>query len=126
MQGDFLALPFPAASFDTVLFHQVLHYAFAPEAVLAEAARVTAPGGRIAVVDFAPHEREELRSEHAHARLGFSDAQMAKLLTDAGFAPTAERALAGHELIVKLWTATRRDDSVARIEPLRKTAGSSE
>jgi ubiquinone/menaquinone biosynthesis C-methylase UbiE len=108
VQGDFAQLPFAAASFDTVLFHQVLHYAQAPEAVLAEAARVTAPGGRIAVVDFAAHEREDLRTQHAHARLGFADAQIAALFADAGFAPLAERALAGQELIVKLWTAERR------------------
>ncbi len=113
VQGDFLSLPFADGVFDTVLFHQVLHYALAPEAVLAEAARVTAPGGRIAVVDFAAHDREELRLAHAHARLGFSDAQMAKLLGDAGFTPLAEQALAGHELIVKLWTARRRDAAAA-------------
>ena len=107
VQGDFAQLPFAAASFDTVLFHQVLHYAQAPEAVLAEAARVTAPGGRIAIVDFAAHDREELRSQHAHARLGFADAQIAALFADAGFIPQSERALAGKELIVKLWTATR-------------------
>lgn len=107
VQGDFAQLPFAAGRFDTVLFHQVLHYAQAPEAVLAEAARVTAPGGRIAIVDFAAHEREDLRTRHAHARLGFADAQMTALLTDAGFAPIAERALAGKELIVKLWTARR-------------------
>ncbi|NMN03066.1 MULTISPECIES: metalloregulator ArsR/SmtB family transcription factor [unclassified Novosphingobium] len=109
VQGDFLSLPFADGTFETVLFHQVLHYALAPEAVLAEAARVCASGGRIAVVDFAAHDREDLRLAHAHARLGFSDAQMAKLLSDAGFEPLAERALAGHELIVKLWTARRRD-----------------
>ncbi len=108
VQGDFAQLPFAAASFDTVLFHQVLHYAQAPEAVLAEAARVTAPGGRIAIVDFAAHEREDLRTQHAHARLGFADAQIASLFADAGFAPLDERALAGQELIVKLWTAERR------------------
>jgi ArsR family transcriptional regulator len=108
VQGDFAQLPFAAGSFDTVLFHQVLHYALAPEAVLAEAARVTAPGGRIAIVDFAAHEREDLRSLHAHARLGFGDAQIAGLFAQAGFEPLAERALAGKELIVKLWTAVRR------------------
>ncbi|WP_226019064.1 metalloregulator ArsR/SmtB family transcription factor [Novosphingobium sp. FKTRR1] len=108
VQGDFAQLPFSAGSFDTVLFHQVLHYALAPEAVLAEAARVSAPGARIAIVDFAAHDREELRSEHAHARLGFGDAQMAELLSAAGFAPVADRALAGHELIVKLWLGVRR------------------
>jgi ArsR family transcriptional regulator len=108
VQGDFAQLPFAAASFATVLFHQVLHYALAPEAVLAEAARVTVPGGRIAIVDFAAHDREDLRSQHAHARLGFADAQIATLFAQAGFEPLAERALAGKELIVKLWTAQRR------------------
>lgn len=112
VQGDFAQLPFPDASidggFDTVLFHQVLHYALAPQAVLAEAARVTAPGGRIVIVDFAPHEREELRTAHAHARLGFSDAQIAALLAGAGFDPAGDRALPGHELIVKIWTGVRR------------------
>jgi ArsR family transcriptional regulator len=107
VQGDFAQLPFSAASFDTVLFHQVLHYALAPEAVLAEAARVTVPGGRIAIVDFAAHDREDLRTQHAHARLGFGDAQIATLFADAGFTPLSERALAGTELIVKLWTAQR-------------------
>jgi len=108
VQGDFAQLPFTGANFDTVLFHQVLHYAQAPESVLAEAARVTAPGGRIAIVDFAAHDREDLRSQYAHARLGFADAQIAALFTEAGFEPLAERALAGKELIVKLWTAERR------------------
>jgi ubiquinone/menaquinone biosynthesis C-methylase UbiE/DNA-binding transcriptional ArsR family regulator len=106
-QGDFAQLPFADASFDTLLFHQVLHYALAPQAVLAEAARVTAPGGRIVIVDFAAHDREELRTAHAHARLGFSDAQVAALLVGAGFEPAEDRALAGHELIVKIWTGVR-------------------
>ncbi|EGD57655.1 ArsR family transcriptional regulator [Novosphingobium nitrogenifigens DSM 19370] len=113
VQGDFAQLPFASASFDTLLFHQVLHYAQAPEAVLAEAARVTAPGGRIAIVDFAAHDREELRTRHAHARLGFADAQMAALFAEAGFEPLADRALAGKELIVKLWTAVRRAPSAS-------------
>jgi SAM-dependent methyltransferase len=108
VQGDFAALPFGEASFDTVLFHQVLHYAQDPGAVLAEAARVTRPGGRIAVVDFAAHDREELRASHAHARLGFSDEQMLDLLTEAGFAPAPPVALAGTPLTVKIWTASRQ------------------
>lgn len=108
VQGDFAKLPFATASFDTVLFHQVMHYALSPQTVLAEAARVTAPGGRIAIVDFAAHDREELRASHAHARLGFSDAQVADMFTAAGFRPAADRALSGHQLIVKLWTGVRQ------------------
>ena len=107
VQGDFTSLPFSAADFDTVLFHQVLHYAQDPGIVLAEAARVTREGGRIAVVDLAAHEREELRERHAHARLGFSDEQMAALLTEAGFVPELPTILPGDPLTVKIWTARR-------------------
>ena len=107
LQGDFAALPFEDASFDTVLFHQVLHYASEPRVALAEAARVLRAGGRIAVVDFAAHEREELRTRHAHARLGFSDEQMLALLAGAGFSCNAPLALPGEPLTVKIWTAQR-------------------
>ncbi|MCC6926342.1 metalloregulator ArsR/SmtB family transcription factor [Novosphingobium sp.] len=112
VQGDFAALPFAEARFDTVVFHQVLHYAQAPEQVLAEAARVTTAGGTIAVVDFAAHDREELRSQHAHARLGFSDEQMLALLAGAGFRAAAPIALPGKPLTVKIWTGSRSGASV--------------
>jgi ArsR family transcriptional regulator len=108
VHGDFTALPFADGSFDTVLFHQVLHYAFDPAEVLAEAARVAKAGGRIAIIDFAAHELEELRSRHAHARLGFSDEQMLLLLSDAGFAPGPAVAVPGGPLTVKIWTAARQ------------------
>ena len=121
VQGDFTALPFAEAAFDTVLFHQVLHYAQAPELVLAEAARVTRPGGTIAVVDFAAHDREELRSQHAHARLGFSDEQMLSLLASAGFAAAPPTALPGTPLTVKIWTG-RRGSSTAKPTPATQAA----
>lgn len=122
-QGDFSALPFADASFDTVLFHQVLHYAQEPEAVLAEAARVTRAGGRIAIADFAAHEHEDLRRLHAHARLGFGEAQMAALLNHAGFDPAPARALPGSELTVMIWTGIRRAPSATgNVRPLRKAA----
>jgi ArsR family transcriptional regulator len=107
VQGDFTALPFGAGRFDTVLFHQVLHYAQEPAQVLLEAARVTREGGRVAIVDFAAHDREELRERHAHARLGFTDEQMLTFLADAGFAGEDTRALPGQPLTVKIWTARK-------------------
>ena len=107
VQGDFARLPFTGQGFDTVLFHQVLHYAQAPEIVLAEAARVTRADGLLAIVDFAAHDREELRTAHAHARLGFTDEQMLGLLSDAGFVPAPPVALPGQPLTVKIWTARR-------------------
>jgi ArsR family transcriptional regulator len=117
VQGDFTALPFGAGHFDTVLFHQVLHYALDPALVLAEAARVTRDDGRVAIVDFAAHDREELRERHAHARLGFTDEQMIAFLADAGFAGEAARALPGQPLTVKIWTA--RKIAATQATPIR-------
>ncbi|MBX7539762.1 ArsR/SmtB family transcription factor [Qipengyuania sphaerica] len=108
VQGDFTSLPFPPDSFDTVLFHQVLHFAHSPAAALYEAARVTNAGGRIAIVDFDAHQREELREKHAHARLGFADGQMRDLLDDAGFSPQDTVSLEDGEIGINIWVAERR------------------
>ncbi|MEP2550647.1 MAG: class I SAM-dependent methyltransferase, partial [Marinomonas sp.] len=110
VQGDFADLPFAQSQFDTVLLHQVLHFAQDPQIALAEAARVTTPSGRIAIVDFAAHDREELRERHAHAWLGFDDEKIAKLLTSSGFIPAPSIAFEGEELVVKIWLGTRVDE----------------
>lgn len=115
VQGDFVDLPFDADEFDTVLFHQVLHFAQSPAAVLAEAARVTRPGGTVAIVDFAAHSREDLREKHAHARLGFTDDQMQELLGSAGFNPADPLALEDGELTVKIWVAERLGTRAGRM-----------
>ncbi|MEL7218151.1 MAG: methyltransferase domain-containing protein, partial [Pseudomonadota bacterium] len=109
VQGDFGDLPFPAASFDTVVLHQVLHFAQDPAPPLAEAARVTRPGGRVAIVDFAAHDHEELRTRHQHARLGFSDRQLRDLLRQSGFTSRTPIALDEGKLVVKIWIGQRRD-----------------
>jgi ubiquinone/menaquinone biosynthesis C-methylase UbiE/DNA-binding transcriptional ArsR family regulator len=103
MLGDFNALPLADASHDTILFHQVLHYAQAPERVIGEAARVLAPMGRMMIVDFAPHDREELRSIHAHARLGFSDDLILRAFANGGLHLTDHATLDGGALTVKIW-----------------------
>ena len=114
VQADFTALPFPAASFDTVVFHQVLHHAGDLALPLAEAARICRPGGRIVIADLAKHDREELRTRHAHARLGFANDAMHAALEAAGFAPDTPVELTGSELTTVVWTATR-------IEPPART-----
>ena len=111
-QADIYALNLPDAAADTVLLHQVLHYAQQPEAALAEAARILNPGGRLLVADFAPHEREELRSRHAHARLGFSDAQMTSWFAAAGLEMLAVHGLEGGELTVKLWLGRKTSPGI--------------
>ncbi|MEP0390951.1 metalloregulator ArsR/SmtB family transcription factor [Erythrobacter sp.] len=117
VQGDFADLPFASASFDTVVLHQVLHFAQDPALPLTEAARVTKAGGRIAIVDFAAHKREDLRDRHQHARLGFADDQMQALLQSSGFVPGDPLSLDGGELVVKIWIAKRQSAPALRAIP---------
>jgi ArsR family transcriptional regulator len=106
-QGDMYALPLAAGSADTVILHQVLHYAQQPAAAVAEAARLLAPGGRLLIVDFAPHEREELRARDAHLRLGFADEAMLKYIAAAGLRGRVVEHLEGGELTVTIWAGER-------------------
>jgi ubiquinone/menaquinone biosynthesis C-methylase UbiE len=106
--GDMYQLALADGSFDSVVVHQVLHYADRPAAVIAEAARVLRPGGILMLVDFAPHELEFLRDEHAHRRLGFADAEVGEWCVAAGLDPAPPRHLAGNPLTVVIWTAQRR------------------
>lgn len=110
-QGDMYALPLADGSADTVILHQLLHFAEAPEAAIAEAARVLGGKGRLLIADFAPHDREELRSEDAHARLGFADSQIAQWYSQAGLALDGVEELKGGALTVKLWLGRKRADA---------------
>ncbi len=106
-QGDMYNLALPNESVDVVTVHQVLHYADDPAAAVAEAARVLRPGGRLMIVDFAPHDLEFLRSEHAHRRLGFTNAEVNRWCRAAGLSVEEERRLAGKDLTVCLWLAVK-------------------
>lgn len=111
-QGNMYGLPWDDARFDAVTVHQVLHFADDPAAAINEAARVLRGGGRIAIVDFTPHDREELRVEHAHRRLGFGDEEVADWLRAAGLRPDGVRHLPGEPLTVGLWTARRESEEI--------------
>lgn len=111
--GDLYAPPVERDSFDLVTMHQVLHYLDDPAMAVREAARLLRPSGRLAIVDFAPHQLEFLREEHAHLRLGFADRQIAEWFAEAGldlegsesFQP---RGGGQDKLTVKLWIGRDR------------------
>jgi ArsR family transcriptional regulator len=107
--GDIFSTRLPETSADLVLVHQVLHYLSDPAAAVAEAARLVAPGGRLLIIDFAPHRLEHLRDEHQHRRLGFSDREMRDWLAGAGLTSSAPIALPPDTdgLTVSIWTAER-------------------
>ena len=125
--GDIFATRLPSASADLVVVHQVLHYLSDPISALEEAARLVAPGGRLLIVDFAPHTLEFLRSEHQHRRLGFTDVEIDGWLADAGLASDEPVTLAHDRegLTVKIWTGVAsgpRAKSTARPQPSKTRA----
>ena len=98
---------------DLVTLHQVLHYLDEPGAVLAEAARILAPGGRLLVADFAAHDRDAFRDAFAHRRLGFAPDELTALLSRHGFADTivSRIGIEADAPDILVWSAARTGSS---------------
>ncbi len=116
--GDILGTGLASGEADLVVVHQVLHYLSEPAAAVSEAARLVGAGGKLVIVDFAPHGLEFLRTEHRHRRLGFSDHEVETWLGAAGLGDVTVASLppaspAG--LTVKIWTAQRIARRLRRI-----------
>ena len=117
--GDVTAAPFEDASADLLIVHQVLHYLDTPGDAIAEAARVLMPGGRLLVIDFAPHDLEFLRAEHGHRRLGVRHDALTDWAAQAGLTLEAPRSFdpptpGAPGLTVNIWRATKPALSRAR------------
>lgn len=112
-QADIYDLPLADQCADAVIMHQVLHFLPDPLRAIREAARVLAPGGRMLIVDFAPHALEFLREQYAHERLGFARAQITHWLAECGLVLREARDLAPDDrdgegqLTVSVWLAER-------------------
>ncbi len=122
-QGDIYDLPLADDSFDVVILHQVLHFLDDGARAIKEAARVLRPGGRLLVVDFAPHELEFLREQHAHRRLGFSPETVTQWMTAAALEPVMHKSLKPEpgtegKIAVSLWLA--RDARALMATPAKR------
>lgn len=131
-QGDLFNLVLEDGVADGVVLHQVLHFLHDPARALGEAARILAPGGRLLIVDFAPHELEFLRDDFAHSRLGIEPAQMDQWLADAGLdlaqhlALKPRRKSGTKKLTVSVWVAAKAaiaGSGTARAAPALERAG---
>lgn len=125
-QGDVYSPPLERDAFDLIIVHQVLHFLDDPARAIREAARLLAPGGRLLIVDFAPHSLEFLRTDHAHRRLGFRDDTIIGWLEQSGLDVGATRTIEAPvvadpedrgRLTVSLWTGldTRPVDAPAAL-----------
>ncbi len=120
--GDLFALPVDPGTADIVCIHQVLHFLTEPGKAVREAAQLLKPGGKLLISDFAPHELEFLRDEHAHRRLGFSDSEVADWARASALDLTQTVTLSpkksgGSKLTVKIWLCA----APASVRRLRKS-----
>jgi ubiquinone/menaquinone biosynthesis C-methylase UbiE len=93
-QGDAEHIPFETGCFDLVTCRAAFHHFPRPERVIAEMARVTAPGGRIVVADLLGsevaeqaelHDRIERLCDPTHAR-ALPESEFMRIFQSAGLA----------------------------------------
>ncbi|MEE9415852.1 MAG: metalloregulator ArsR/SmtB family transcription factor [Acidimicrobiales bacterium] len=119
--GNVYDLEFPPGSFDMAVLHHVLHFLDDPQAATFQAAKTLRPGGRLIIVDFATHDVELLRTDYAHYRLGFDDAEVTQWCSDAGLVNTAvthltpSQASGDKTLTVTIWVASQHAGAAAQL-----------
>src|SRR5262245_32825740 len=92
-RGELEALPIQDGELNVAMLSLVLHYSPDPARTLSEAARVCSAGGKVLLVDMLPHHHDEYRQQMGHVWLGFSEKQITKFLTGAGFEDVRVRPL---------------------------------
>ena len=83
--GDIEFPPIDDSSVDLAILSQALHHAEHPSTALSEAHRILKPGGRLIVLDLLQHTFEKARELYFDTWLGFPEAELAEMITSAGF-----------------------------------------
>jgi SAM-dependent methyltransferase len=83
-RGELERLPIADDQVDVAMLSQALHHAEDPSRAVAEAVRVTAPGGRVLVLDLRTHHETWVRTKLGDRVLGFADTELKRMLTSGG------------------------------------------
>lgn len=83
-KGELEQLPIRDGAVEVAMLSQALHHAHDPSRAVAEASRITAPGGRVLLLDLRAHQEEWVRAKLGDRRLGFDDEELRQMLTAAG------------------------------------------
>jgi ubiquinone/menaquinone biosynthesis C-methylase UbiE/predicted transcriptional regulator len=105
--GDMYHLPLSDETADVAILHLVLHYAREPQHVIKEVARALRPTGTLIVVDFEKHDKEWLREEMNHARLGFQPQEVKEMFERAGLTVQRSLRFPAKDLTIRLWRGVK-------------------
>jgi ArsR family transcriptional regulator len=83
-RGELEKLPIKDATVHVALLSQALHHAYNPARAVAEAARISVPGGRVLVLDLRAHAEDWVRAKLGDRVLGFDDDELRRMLVAAG------------------------------------------
>jgi len=83
--GDMENPPIRPGSVDVAILSQALHHAVHPPRVLEVAWKILRPGGTLLILDLVEHTFEAAREMYADVWLGFSPAELARLMREAKF-----------------------------------------
>ena len=83
--GDMENPPIRPGSVDVAILSQALHHAVHPPRALEAAWKILRPGGTLLILDLVEHTFEAAREMYADVWLGFSPAELARLMREAKF-----------------------------------------
>ena len=127
LEADLHELPLPSGKQDLVVISQSLHHVSEYERVLAEAARILKPGGRVVVLELLPHQEEWVRARLGHVRLGFRPEALKTAMEAVGFkAPHEVSAPRGVSSPFKAFLLTGTREARPALQPARSRARSLE